>query len=97
MSINPQENFSPVTDKSPVYITISEFREKVVAGEITDNQGVGYYANADKISSVKVVLSEAFEPEEPPKDPITGQYLPPTKVRNRMANGTHVAWFPNEE
>jgi len=90
--ITPNENYSGMQG-TPEFSTIEDFRQSVVEGLITDDDGVGYYANAEKISSVKVVLSDAFEPEEPPKDE-HGNYLPPTRVRNRMAGGTHVAWYP---
>lgn len=87
--ISPVENYSGKTGVPTFYI-IEDFKERVVAGEFTNNDGVGYYANAEKISSVKVILAECSEPEEAPKDENGNA----TKQRNRMANGTHVAWFP---
>ncbi len=92
--ITPSENFSGKTG-TPIFYTIPEFEEKVVVGELLDQDGVGYYATEEKISSVKTVLSEIRHDHDYPLeyDPVTKQPKE-VRLRTRMADATHVAWFP---
>lgn len=85
--INPKENYSGA-EGTPIFYTIEEFEDKVITADLMDLDGVGYYANAEKISSVQVKLSEIREDHDNPRTPEDG------KMRTRMLNGTHVAWFP---
>lgn len=99
MNINPQQNYSPIKDRTPVYFTIPEFGEKVRSGEIRDVDGTGYYANEEKISSIKVVpvqfTDEKYHSDEARQRILREGGFPPQV--NLMAGGTHVAWFANEE
>jgi hypothetical protein len=92
--IAPSENFSGKTG-TPEFSTIEDFKQNVVDGFITDDDGVGYYANEHKISSVQVVLAEftdeRFDPEVRQQIIDQGE-VPPLCAR--MGNATHVAWFP---
>jgi hypothetical protein len=94
--ISPAENFSGKTG-TPEFSTLEGFKENVIAGSITDADGVGYYANKDKISAVRVVLSELtderYDNPEVRQAIIDAGGIPP--MTTRMADATHVAWFPN--
>lgn len=93
-------NFSGIPEMTERgwWFGIEEFAAAVVDGSFKDEDGVGYYARTDKISSVKVVLAEFIEDaenaEENAKRKAEGEDPIFTGIRNRMNNGTHVVWLP---
>ena len=99
--ISPARNHSGVEDKTPTYFTIEDFGDRVRNGEFTNEDGVptgfGYFANEEKISSVKVDLiyftDEKYHSAAVREQIVKDGGFPPQV--NLMADGSHVAWFTN--
>lgn len=74
-----------------VKLTIEDFKSLVESGIYDRNNGVGYYANDEKVSLVKVNFDDLFLPDPVPDE--NGSYPLPIVIRERMDGGTHVVWF----